>query len=71
MNAIDHRQGIEKKIGVWKAKMYDLIRKVERLGHKKEENFFSTFRTGACPSVKCPLLSYTSKTSAPLRRLHR
>jgi hypothetical protein len=35
MNAIDHRQGIEKKIGVWKAKMHGLIRKVERLGYKK------------------------------------
>ena len=43
MNAIDHRQGIENKISVWKAKMYDLIRKVrkvERLGHKKRGEFF-------------------------------
>ena len=40
MNAIDHRQGIEMKIGLWKANMYVLIRKVERLGHKKRGKFF-------------------------------
>jgi hypothetical protein len=40
MNAIDHRQGTEKKMSVWKAKMYDLIRKVERFGHKKRGKFF-------------------------------
>ena len=68
MNAIDHRQGTEKKMSVWKAKMYDLIRKVERPWIiKKEENFFSTFRTGTCPSVKCPLVSNTSITSAQMR----
>jgi hypothetical protein len=70
MNAIDHRQGIEKKIGVWKAKMHGLSERSNALDIKKEKKF-STFRTGACLSVKCPLLSYTSITSAQLRGLHR
>jgi hypothetical protein len=39
MNAIDHRQGTEKKAITWKAKMYDLIRKIERLGRNKIGKF--------------------------------
>jgi hypothetical protein len=38
MNAIDHRKGLEMKISAWKAKMYDLTRKVAIRGSKEREN---------------------------------
>jgi len=37
MNAIDYCKGMEMELTAWKAKMYDLTRKVESLGSKERE----------------------------------
>jgi SMC interacting uncharacterized protein involved in chromosome segregation len=37
MNVIDYCKGIEIELTAWKAKMYDLTRKVEALGTKERE----------------------------------
>jgi hypothetical protein len=38
MNVIDYCKGMEMELITWKAKMYDLTRKVESLGCKEKEN---------------------------------
>ncbi|MEJ5359255.1 MAG: hypothetical protein WHT06_11345 [Desulfobacterales bacterium] len=37
MNVIDYCKGMEMELTAWKAKMYDLTRKVESLGSKERE----------------------------------
>lgn len=37
MNVVDYCKGMEMELIAWKAKMYDLTRKVERLGSKERE----------------------------------
>lgn len=37
MNVIDYCKGMEMELIAWKAKMYDLTRKVESLGSKERE----------------------------------
>jgi len=37
MNVIDYCKGMEMELITWKAKMYDLTRKVESLGSKERE----------------------------------
>jgi hypothetical protein len=37
MNVIDYCKGMEMELTAWKAKMYDLTRKVESLGTKERE----------------------------------
>lgn len=37
MNVIDYCKGMEVELTAWKAKMYDLTRKVESLGSKERE----------------------------------
>jgi len=37
MNVVDYCKGMEMELIAWKAKMYDLIRKVESLGSKERE----------------------------------
>ena len=37
MNVVDYCKGMEMELTAWKAKMYDLTRKVESLGSKERE----------------------------------
>ncbi|TFG43538.1 MAG: hypothetical protein E4H48_02170 [Syntrophobacterales bacterium] len=37
MNLVDYCRGMEMELTAWKAKMYDLTRKVESLGSKERE----------------------------------
>jgi hypothetical protein len=37
MNLVDYCRGMERELTAWKARMYDLTRKVERLGFKERE----------------------------------
>jgi hypothetical protein len=37
MNVVDYCKGMEMEVIAWKAKMYDLTRKVESLGSKERE----------------------------------
>ena len=40
MNVIDYCKGMEMELIAWKAKLYDLTRKVETLGCKEREKVF-------------------------------
>jgi hypothetical protein len=37
MNVVDYCKGMEMELTAWKAKVYDLTRKVEKLGSKERE----------------------------------
>jgi hypothetical protein len=45
MNVIDYCKGMEMELIAWKAKMYDITRKVESLGSKEREKVCPTFKT--------------------------
>jgi len=40
MNVVDYCKGMEMELIAWKAKMFDLARKVESLGSKEREKVF-------------------------------
>ena len=41
MNVVDYCKGMEMELIAWKAKMYDLTRKVESLGSKEREKILA------------------------------
>jgi len=45
MNVVDYCKGMEMELIAWKAKMFDLTRKVESLDPKKEKKSCPTSKT--------------------------
>ena len=45
MNVVDYCKGMEMELTAWKAKMFDLTRKVESLGSKEKEKVLPTSKT--------------------------
>ena len=65
MNPIDYCKGIETKLIAWKAKMYDLTRKIAIRGSEERENVLINIQDLNMPITETSSLAEQLKTVLP------